>query len=102
MYTAQCKSKIDLARNAYNALTNAQKALVINYNVLTAAENTYRLLKTRADNAANVVKKGDVYKVPGSCYVSIMLIICIGIYHPLRYPAHNLCQFLRQYRMSFR
>ena len=68
VYTAQCKSKIDLARNAYNALTNAQKALVTNYNVLTAAENTYRLLKTQADNAANVVKKGDVYKVSGYSY----------------------------------
>lgn len=64
-YTAESKGKIDLARNAYNALTNAQKALVTNYNVLTAAENAYLQLKTQADND---VKKGDVYKVGGYSY----------------------------------
>lgn len=64
-YTAESKGKIDLARNAYNALTNAQKALVTNYNVLTAAENAYLQLKTQSDND---VKKGDVYKVGGYSY----------------------------------
>lgn len=64
-YTSQCKSKIDLARKAYNALTSAQKALVTNYNVLTAAESAYQRLKTQADNA---VKKGKVYKVAGYSY----------------------------------
>ncbi len=40
-YTAESKAKIDAARTAYNALTDAQKALVTNYDVLTTAEATY-------------------------------------------------------------
>ncbi|MCR4952776.1 MAG: hypothetical protein K6A43_01770 [Treponema sp.] len=40
-YTDDCKAKIDEARTAYNALTDAQKALVTNYSTLTTAEATY-------------------------------------------------------------
>lgn len=36
-----CKTKIISARSAYNALSDAQKALVTNYGKLTAAEKTY-------------------------------------------------------------
>jgi hypothetical protein len=36
--TAECKAKIDAARAAYDALTDEQKALVTNYDKLTAAE----------------------------------------------------------------
>lgn len=67
-YTVECKGKIDLARNAYNALTNAQKALVTNYNLLTEAENTYLQLKAQAESAANAVKDGDVFTVSGYSY----------------------------------
>lgn len=67
-YTAESKNKIDLARNAYNALTDAQKALVTNFNLLTAAETTYQQLKEQAESAANVVKNGDVFKVSGYSY----------------------------------
>ena len=44
-YTSACKAKIDAARNAYNALAAAQKTLVTNYAVLTAAEAKYVELK---------------------------------------------------------
>ena len=39
--TKACKDKIDAARDAYDALTDEQKALVENYAVLEAAEKTY-------------------------------------------------------------
>ena len=51
-YTAESKAKIDEARTAYNALTEAQKALVSNYGTLTTAESTYSTQKAAADEAA--------------------------------------------------
>ena len=51
-YTTESKAKIDDARTAYDALTEAQKALVTNYGTLTAAESTYSTLKATADEAA--------------------------------------------------
>ncbi len=47
-----CKAKIDEARTAYNALTDSQKALVTNYNILETAEAEYKSLKDAADQAA--------------------------------------------------
>ena len=44
-YTDACKAKIDSARNAYDALTDDQKALVTNYKTLTDAEKKYESLK---------------------------------------------------------
>ena len=43
-YTQDCKNRIDAARAAYDHLTDAQKALVINYSTLTNAETTYASL----------------------------------------------------------
>ncbi len=43
-YTPEYKDKIDVARNAYNALTDEQKALVSNYATLEAAEARYAYL----------------------------------------------------------
>ena len=51
-YTEACKNLIDAARNAYNALTADQKALVTNIEVLTTAETTYANLKAAAEKAA--------------------------------------------------
>ena len=48
-YTDESKAKIDTARAAYDALTDAQKALVENYGTLTAAEARYAELKTAAE-----------------------------------------------------
>ena len=61
-YTSASKAKIDEARNAYNALTAKQKALVTNYGTLTAAESKYAELKSAADDkiaAKSVVDKID-------------------------------------------
>ena len=44
-YTEDSKALIDAAREAYDALTDAQKALVTNYDVLTAAEEEYSRLE---------------------------------------------------------
>ena len=44
-----CRGKIEAAREAYDALTAEEQALVTNYEVLTAAEAAYKSL---ADNAA--------------------------------------------------
>lgn len=54
--TEDSKTAIEAARNAYDALTESQKALVANYAVLTAAEETYAELTTPVpftDVAAN-------------------------------------------------
>ena len=45
-YTDACKEKIDDARSAYDALTEAQQVLVTNYDTLTEAESTYESLIT--------------------------------------------------------
>ncbi|MBQ3635145.1 MAG: hypothetical protein II951_05950 [Bacteroidales bacterium] len=49
-YTDASKGKIDAAREAYDKLTDAQKALVEKYSTLTTAETKYAELK--ADNEA--------------------------------------------------
>ncbi|MBQ1251522.1 MAG: S-layer homology domain-containing protein, partial [Firmicutes bacterium] len=49
--TLDSKAAIDAARAAYDALTDDQKALVENYDVLTAAEDAYAALKAAADKA---------------------------------------------------
>ena len=51
-YTDACKEKIDAARAAYDALTDAQKALVGNYETLQLAEGQYAALQLAADKAA--------------------------------------------------
>ena len=53
VYTDACKALIDAARNAYSELTEDQKALVTNYEVLTVAETTYANLKAAAQQAAD-------------------------------------------------
>ena len=58
-YTPESKALIDAARKTYNALTDAQKALVENYDVLTAAETTYANLKADHDASDAVIKKID-------------------------------------------
>ena len=50
--TDECKQKIDAARNAYDALTDAQKALVSNYETLQFAEGQYAALQLAADMTA--------------------------------------------------
>ena len=50
-YTDECKAKIDEARAAYDALTDEQKELVENYEVLTAAEEKYAELKAEAEKS---------------------------------------------------
>lgn len=47
-YTEECKTKIDTARSAYDALTDAQKEAVNNYETLTAAEAAYKELEDAA------------------------------------------------------
>ena len=51
-YTTACKQKIDAARNAYDALTDAQKANVSNYETLQLAEGQYAALQLAADMTA--------------------------------------------------
>ena len=58
-YTESSKGRIDAAREAYNALTADQQALVENYDDLTTAEARYNELKSAYDNATTVVEKID-------------------------------------------
>ena len=48
-YTDECKAKIDAASDAYDALTDTQKALVTNYGILTGAIVHYNELKAAAE-----------------------------------------------------
>ena len=58
-YTDACKSKIDAASKAYEALTDDQKALVTNIDVLTTAKQTYETLKAAAEKLAADKAKAD-------------------------------------------
>ena len=49
-YTNACKNLIDTARGLYNDLGDEEKAKIVNYSVLTEAEETYAVLK--ADHEA--------------------------------------------------
>lgn len=51
-YNETSKGLIDAAREAYTALTDAQKALVTNFETLTNAETKYAELKAAAEKAA--------------------------------------------------
>ena len=61
-YTYACKDKIDEANNAYNALTNDQKALVTNVVVLTTAKQTYDNLRAAAEKLKADKAAFDKYK----------------------------------------
>ena len=58
-YTDACKGKIDDASKAYDALTDDQKALVTNLDVLTKAQQTYETLKAAAEKLAADKAKAD-------------------------------------------
>ena len=47
-YTEECKAKIEEAREAYDGLTEEQKAMVDNLVTLDRAEETYKELATRS------------------------------------------------------
>ncbi len=78
-YTQSCKESIEAARKAYNALSDVQKTLVSNVSLLTGAEDTYAILRARAEkeeadrNAARSVeakigKIGAVYLAEESSF----------------------------------
>ena len=50
--TLDSKTAIEEARAAYNALTVTQRSLVTNYETLTAAEDSLKVLQEAADKAA--------------------------------------------------
>ena len=58
-YTDACKGKIDDASTAYNALTDDQKALVTNLDILTTARQTYEDLNAAAEKLAADKAKAD-------------------------------------------
>ena len=58
-YTDVCKCKIDDANTAYEALTDDQKALVTNLDVLTTAQQAYDNLKAAAEKLAADKAKAD-------------------------------------------
>ena len=60
-YSTESKDKIDAAREAYDALTADQKALVTNYGTLTSAEGNYTDLKAvkEAEDAVSVLPASD-------------------------------------------
>ena len=76
----ECKGRIDAAREAYDALTDDQKALVTNYDVLLAAEAAYSAIPTGIDDVQGysirttkvlrngqvlILRNGETYTVTG-------------------------------------
>ena len=59
-YTTTCKTMIDAARTAYDALTTSQKELVTNYKTLTDAEKRYDELELAATRHSLDDKEKDV------------------------------------------
>ena len=53
-YTAECKARIDAARQAYNSLNTEQQTQVINYGILLQAEVTYAELEVNALNPVEI------------------------------------------------
>ncbi len=91
-YTPESKAKIDAAREAYDALTPAQKQLVLNYEKLTTAEGVYtqKAQGTQTDptpgvdpipgaNPENPTEKGDNEgdKRHGFCAGYVVMIVSI-------------------------
>ena len=72
-YTETCKNKIDDARSAYNALTDAQKELVTNYKKLTDAENAYKLLEDKTNGIVEISK--ETVKKDGKFLVNNKIVI---------------------------
>lgn len=64
-YTDECKQKIDAARKAYDALSQAEKDKVTNYKKLTDAEKKYDDLKL-ADDKAQAKKVDDLISKIGN------------------------------------
>lgn len=63
-FTEECKAKIDAASNAFNALTEEQKALVSNKDVLDVAIDVYSHQLEVKENGVEVVgKDGDLIPV---------------------------------------
>ncbi len=68
VYDSASKGKIDAAREAYDKLTDAQKALVDNYEVLTAAEAKYESLTPELPPAKINITEAAVKKIADQYY----------------------------------
>ena len=81
-FTDACKSKIEAARKAYDALSKELQALVLNYDLLVEAEETYKQLEgtgianINSDNSPKdgkylengkivIVKNGEKFNISG-------------------------------------
>ena len=62
-----CKAKIDDAQNAYDALTDVQKALVTNAGTLTVAQARYAELKAAAEASTNPTNPDQPSGGSGKC-----------------------------------
>jgi hypothetical protein len=72
-YTAESKAKIDAARDAYDALTDAQKDLVSNYSTLTAAEDAYAALEAAAASSAEKAKDWVSVRIDDQICINFLL-----------------------------
>ncbi|MBQ9481231.1 MAG: hypothetical protein IJU84_03630, partial [Clostridia bacterium] len=76
-YTADSKAAIDEAKAAYDALTDEQKALVDNANVLTSAEQTYATKEAEANKGLSGGAIAGI--VIGSVFV-LLIIACAVLF----------------------
>lgn len=67
--SAECKAKIDAAKEAYSKLTDAQKALVKNFETLTQAETKYEQEVANASQKTKIdISKATVAAIPAQTY----------------------------------
>ena len=84
-YTDASKSKIEAARDAYDALTGAQKELVTNYDRLTAAETLYADLKADAEKPDEPSQDDGLCKWCGKDHSGNFWQKIVGFFHSILY-----------------
>ena len=92
VYTAESKAKIDEARAAYDALTDAQKALIPEetLDVLTNAEATYESLITYTVTIASSITNGSVTASPTSAVAGTTITLTATPSNGYQFSAFNV------------
>lgn len=94
----ECKAKIDAAKEAYSKLTDAQKALVKNFETLTQAETKYQeeVEKAANKNTKIDISKATVAAIPAQTYSGKALTPAVVVTYNGKTLANNT-----DYRLSY-
>lgn len=88
--SAECKAKIDAAKEAYNKLTDAQKALVRNFETLTQAEAKYEQEVANAAQKNKIdISKATVAAIPAQTFTGKALTPAVVVTYNGKTLANN-------------